>query len=277
MGLERNGVALLSKMRTDGVTFGRVLTLGRQGIYLEPHEYRRIVSRHTGRSPNDVPVYADALLQALGAGSVDAMDASPFEGATLVHDLNRPVSADWHDRFDLVIDGGTLEHVFNFPIAIGNIIRMLRVGGRFVGLSPTNGWCGHGFYQFSPELFWRTFAPDNGCSIVEMYVAEPDGSCYAVAEPARVRTRVELCTTLPMTLLVHARVDARRDLFTTAPQQSDYVAVWSDAGAPPPPPRARWKTFPIVRNVLQVRRHRRYMKQRSLANRTFFTPVDLSR
>ena len=35
--------------------------------------------------------------------------------------------------------------------------------------SPANGQCGHGFYQFSPELFYRLFEA-NGFDPVEVYL-----------------------------------------------------------------------------------------------------------
>ena len=58
-------------------------------------------------------------------------------------------------QFDLVFDGGTLEHVFNFSTALKNCMHMVKPHGRFVSVTLPNNWCGHGFYQFSPELFFR--------------------------------------------------------------------------------------------------------------------------
>lgn len=275
MGIERTAAALLVKLHRDGVRFGRVLTMGRQTLYLDPREYAEAMRRCGRHVAGAVPPYADQLFAALGASSVDALDASGFEGAALVHDLNAPVPAEWHERYDVVLDAGTLEHVFRAPVALASMMQMLRVGGHLVIASPTNSWCGHGFYQFSPEFFWRALALPNGFSIVEMYVTDGRKS-YAVAEPRVVRSRVELCTPVPMTVLVHARRDRAVQPFTAAPQQSDYEAVWSTSAPARPAVRAGWKTLPLVRTALQYRRHLRYLRQRSLKNAAFYTPVDLS-
>ena len=48
------------------------------------------------------------------------MDASAFEGANFVHDLNNPIPEELHCKYDAVVDGGTLEHVFNVPVAFAN-------------------------------------------------------------------------------------------------------------------------------------------------------------
>ena len=284
MGIERNAAALLAKVRGDGVSFERTLMLGRQNVFLDPGDYRRLLGRLGGTAramppavpPAVPPTYAEDLFTALGASAVDSVDASTYEHATLVHDFNTPIPTAWHQQYDIVFDGGTLEHVFNFPTAVRNAMEALKAGGRFIGVSPLNSWSGHGFYQFSPELFWRTFSPDNGFSVVEMYVAGGDGLCYSVIDPAVVRERVELCTQEPVLLMVHARRDRLVPLFAAPPQQSDYTVFWEAKPAAAPPPEVAWKTLPGIRRLLQIRRHRRFLRQRSLKNRRFYTPVDLS-
>jgi SAM-dependent methyltransferase len=277
MGLETNAAALLLKMRQDEVRFGRVLTLG---LHLEPATYRRVLTRLGLPLVDEVPVYADSLINALGAAHVEALDASSYEGATRLHDLNEPVPASWHEQFDLVFDGGTLEHVFNFPIALKNCMQMLKPNGRFVAVTMPNNWCGHGFYQFSPELFFRALSPENGFSVVEMYFADTDGKhFYRVVDPAAARERVQLWTNDPVYLLVHARRDAVRDVFSTRPQQSDYVSGWAaNASAARPKRFEPWKESPILRPIRRVRRHmllRRHRRIFSFRNRAFYQPADL--
>ena len=280
MGFETNAAALLLKMRRDGVDLGRVLTLGHQHLHLHPATYRRLLSRLGLPLAKEVPAYADGLLTLLGAAHVESLDASPYEGATRLHDLNEPVPASWHEQFDLVFDGGTLEHVFNFTTALKNCMQMVKPHGRLVSVTVPNNWCGHGFYQFSPELFFRALSPDNGFSIVEMYVADVEGRhCYRVVDPAMVRARVQLWTSDPVLLLVHARRDAVRDVFATAPQQSDYVTDWAaDTAAPRVNPYEAWKESPLLRPIRRIRRHmllRRHRRIFSLRNRAFYQPADL--
>jgi SAM-dependent methyltransferase len=280
MGFETNAAALLLKMRRDGVALGRVLTLGHQHLHLDPATYRRVQSRLGQPQASDVPVYADTLLTALGAASVEALDASTYEGATRVHDLNEPVPAAWHEQFDLVFDGGTLEHVFNFTAALKNCMQMVKPQGRFVSVTMPNNWCGHGFYQFSPELFFRALGPENGFSIVEMYFADVEGRrFYRIVDPATVRERVQLWTKDPVFLLVHARRDAVRDVFAVTPQQSDYVSDWAGGSATATPKRFEaWKESPILRPIRRFRRQlllRRHRRIFSFRNRNFYQPADL--
>ena len=47
----------------------------------------------------------------LGSERLESLDITDFEGATVIHDLNKPVSEELKARFDVVFDGGTLEHV----------------------------------------------------------------------------------------------------------------------------------------------------------------------
>jgi SAM-dependent methyltransferase len=280
MGFETNAAALLLKMRRDGVDFGRVLTLGHQHLHLDPATLRRVLARLGQPPAGDVPVYADGLLTAMGATQIEALDASSYEGAARLHDLNEPVPAAWHEQFDLVFDGGTLEHVFNFSTALKNCMQMIRPHGRFVSVTLPNNWCGHGFYQFSPELFFRALSPENGFSIVEMYFADVEGRhFYRVVDPAAARERVQLWTRDPVFLLVHARRDAVRDVFATAPQQSDYVSDWAgDKPAAQPKRIQAWKESPLLRPIRRVRRQmllRRHRRIFSFKNRAFYQPADL--
>jgi len=172
-----------------------------------------------------------------------------------------------------------VEHVFNFPTSIRNSMQLVRVGGRFVTATTGNNFCGHGFYQFSPELFFRVFSPENGFSVLEMYMAEQGGRTRRVMDPAEVKSRVELCNSRPAFLLVHARRDAAVELFTRTPQQSDYVASWMgrrDGAATPT--RAAWKLWPVMQPLRRMKmrlNERLAWRERSLSNATVYKPADL--
>ncbi|MEM6480699.1 MAG: class I SAM-dependent methyltransferase [Pseudomonadota bacterium] len=91
-------------------------------------------------------------MKKLGFGDVETMDFSDYEGATIIHDLNRLPPPELEEQFDLIIDGGTTEHVFNIPFALEGLYRMLRPGGRLLSINGMNGWYNHGIYQFTPEF-----------------------------------------------------------------------------------------------------------------------------
>src|SRR5439155_8100430 len=110
----------------SGIRFGRVATIGRQWLLVPPGVLRQIGAGARFRPPGwdeftAVPhTYAEEFLKLLGAEEVVSIDISDYEGASLVHDMNEPIPDRWKGQYDLVFDGGTLEHVFNFPAAIKN-------------------------------------------------------------------------------------------------------------------------------------------------------------
>ncbi len=200
---------------------------------------------HPNFLESGAPQYADAFWKLLGAVEAETMDVSDYEGATIVHDLNLPVPDRLKLRYDAVCDLGTLEHVFDFPTALENCLSMVRVGGHFLTFSVANNCFGHGFYQFSPELFHRVFSPANGFAIDQMVAVEygPRRRWYDVADPACTGRRVLLINRFPCLLFVQARKVRETALFAPPPHQSDYVSTWArctpNSTPPRPPPATR--------------------------------------
>ncbi|PSL17848.1 class I SAM-dependent methyltransferase [Shimia abyssi] len=107
---------------------------------------------------NAEDIYSETFFEKIGFDKVDSMDVSEFENATIVQDLAGELPEDLMNRFDVVYDGGTCEHVFDLPTAYRNINKMLKPGGVLIGHSPCNNWINHGFYQITPEMvygFWE--------------------------------------------------------------------------------------------------------------------------
>src|SRR5580698_4586880 len=243
MGISVHGARFLAYARSLGVDFDRTAMIGRQGLYVTPDELRRVLAAF-GPAPGDDELgaiccgssgYAEGLLAHLGAQEADSFDASDFEGATFIHDMNTPIPATFVERYSAVLDGGTLEHIFNFPAAIKNCMEMTRLGGHYLAITPANNFFGHGFYQFSPELYVSVLSPQNGFEIERMIAFEDvDGApWYAVRSPHAVRGRVTLTNSEPVFLLIIARRTVRKPIFERAPQQSDYLARWTPEETPP--------------------------------------------
>ncbi len=108
-----------------------------------------------------------AMFRSLGFSRVEALDASDYQGADIVHDLNAPLPTGLTDMADLVIDPGTLEHVFDYAQAMRSVIQMLKVGGAVFHTSPLN-WLNHGYYCPSPVLFHDVYAA-NGFRNITVY------------------------------------------------------------------------------------------------------------
>jgi hypothetical protein len=166
--------------------------------------------------------FAEGLFHRLGARTVHSMDASPYEGAGIIHDLNTPIPSSLTRQYTCVIDFGTLEHVFNFPIALKNATDMLSEGGCFLSSTVANNFMGHGFYQFSPELFLR-YLPANGFINVEVFLVPFRDFPYLfkVNDPSAFGGRVELVNAEPVMMHVIAW-KAKHMSTMVAPIQSDY-------------------------------------------------------
>ena len=162
------------------------------------------------------------------------MDISNFEGASVIHDLNKPVPDFMEGCYDCIFDGGTLEHIFNFPVASTNIRRMLRIGGIFLSVNAANNQLGHGLYQFSPELLWRAFGPQSGFEVQVMELVPITGELpRPIAVPAPDGRRQEYGPTAFPTYIMCA---ARKTAETIGPDiviyQGDYAAAWERARTP---------------------------------------------
>ena len=93
--------------------------------------------------------------------------------ASIKHDMNLPISSKFFDQYDLVVDSGTLEHIFNFPQALMNIANILKVGGVAYHYLPACSWLEHGFTQFSAEALMSWYKV-NGYDIKHAYYSMQD-------------------------------------------------------------------------------------------------------
>jgi hypothetical protein len=243
MGIDRYFAEFLGCAHKAGVDFSRTATAGRLNLFIDRRSLSAVLGEICGAVTDDEVRavhagsggYAEEFLKRLGAKETISIDASAYEGASLVHDMNLPIGDDLKRRFSVVIDGGTLEHVFNFPMAIKNCMQMVDVGGHFFVHTMANNFMGHGFYQFSPELFYRVLSPENGFRmrrvvVFEQRVGRP--RWFEAADPKEINERVELINRRPTYLLVHAERFADVPIFASAPQQTDYAAHWSRNAAP---------------------------------------------
>lgn len=216
--------------------FGKTLWLGRQGFHIERSQAGDanaiLAESRLGINFEDIHdgLYADRLFRALGSNVIHAMDISDFEGADIIHDLNIRIDAELYAQFDSIFDGGTLEHIFNIPVALENIVNMLRDGGLFISVNGANNQLGHGFYQFSPELFWSFFRLRPNFIVESLMLMPCTGKPHAVdaPDPAVAGNRQEIgATAHPTYLFLAARKSGASGGGAVMPQQSDYAASWA--------------------------------------------------
>jgi len=232
--------------RQFGLDFENTATLGRQSLCLHQRDMlaafkkfnldfdeETVKTVFADTSLKDFKIgYCEPLFKAMGAKTVDSIDASGYEDATIVHDLNIAVPAEMENRFSLLVDGGTLEHVFNFPVAIENCMKMVKPGGHFLSVAPANNFIGHGFYQFSPELFFRVFCRENGFQIGKVFLCgeKSNTTWHEIPDPAEIRERVEFSNQVPTFQLFVAQKMSPDAGLHIWPQQSDYSALLWQGG-----------------------------------------------
>jgi len=144
-----------------------------------------------------------------------------------------------------------------------------------------NNLCGHGFYQFSPELFYRIFSAENGFEVerIVLHRVGPYNRWYEVPDPNSIRSRIELVTFTPIQMMVQARKIQAANVFAKAPQQSDYMALWqqSPTGAAAKEnsfARRLQNSFPALARLLNGLRYAFiFYTDHSLRNRRAFRPV----
>jgi hypothetical protein len=259
MGLDSNACRLLLLAKRQGADFSRTLCLGRLNLGLSRTTMKRALLEfgmsegepQIERIFSDPKGFFEPFLKELGADLTDSVDATDYEGATHTSDLNEGLPQSMQAQYDAVIDGGTLEHVFNFPVALKSSMAAVKVGGRMYIMTQCNNAMGHGFYQFSPELYHRVFSPENGFAVEQMFIAE--GSFgkvpwHSVTDPKDIRRRVELVNDVQTYLLVIAKRIALVPIFTSWPQQSDYSLAWQEVT-----PDMNFK--PIVESRFDLRDH----------------------
>ena len=236
MGLDNTAAQTLCGAKSIGADFGSTVMIGRQWLLAAPEVVADVARVHSVSVPPTAGhAFAEPFFKMLGATHVDSLDFSTFEGATVQHDLNLPLPAALHAKYDLVFDGGTLEHVFNFPQALKSCMELVRPGGHFVQISNANNFMGHGFWQISPELMYRAMSPANGFEAIAVMVrelhqgsrnADLRGNFHIARDPDELGWRVELINRRPTYIITIAKRTGNGPIFVQPPQQSDYQRLW---------------------------------------------------
>lgn len=174
MGIARGLASLLCESVTEFHISGKILELGKQGISLNIAHLSRVLNKYGLTIPETDPkkTLTDVdFFKALGFQTVESLDANSYEGADHIHDFNVPVPEYMKGQYDLIFDGGTLEHIFDFPQSLRNIFDLLKQGGVVVHAVPSHNHVDHGFYMFSPTLFYDYYAA-NHFKILKSYIFE---------------------------------------------------------------------------------------------------------
>lgn len=196
MGLTSTGLKFILKKKKKYDFSGPLLTFGNQDIYAKEDDIRNWARQYNIKlsepekiiysTSGDIPkinkeasqyIHAKTLFEFLGISEKDYYDIDKFDfdKPKITHDLQYPIDSKFHDFFNLIIDSGTLEHIFDVRSVMENITKITKVGGYVLQFIPAQNMLNHGFYQFSPTFFYD-FYTSNGFEIVESYVIEGRGA-----------------------------------------------------------------------------------------------------
>jgi hypothetical protein len=181
-----------------------------------------------------------------------------------------------------------MEHIFDIRQVLDNYMALVKTGGNIFIQTTANNLCGHGFYQFSPEFFYRVFDPANGFETREVVLIESPllsversrhNRYFHVSNPAEVGKRIQLVNCRPTMIFVHAVKISDQPHFSTPPLQSDYAdtkwekkrlsttAVSSAARTPD-------ETFRFLSPWQEFQRRIRQKRKNSHRNKRFFKRLD---
>jgi hypothetical protein len=107
-----------------------------------------IAARRPGQLYELANLFFDVIVGVKDYAAVDP--GSP--GSRYQFDLNLPVPID--QQFDLLINIGTAEHIFNVFQFFKTAHERTKTNGLMLHSAPFNGWPDHGFYNFQPTFFF---------------------------------------------------------------------------------------------------------------------------
>ena len=183
MGIARAMAKMLMQEGKRRPYRGKILTAGRQDIYATEQQIRNWaadigfkLSDGVKIEPSENEFFKDkkyisdeSFFKLLGFNEVKSIDYSDYQKCSFVYDLNNPIPKELHNEFDLIYDGGTLEHIFNVPMVLKNLYSATKNGGRVIHSSPTSNYVDHGYYMFSP-IFFTDYYCANKWDIINIYL-----------------------------------------------------------------------------------------------------------
>ncbi|MBU3621109.1 hypothetical protein [Polynucleobacter sp. CS-Odin-A6] len=158
----------LLKAKNLNLKGSAIVTLGVQGLHIKDfYELRKLMLKY-GVLNNDISISEckynnitkygktinqDTMFKMLGCNRIDSIDISSKEEPTYTIDIGSKILESLYDTWDVLIDFGTLEHIYNIPAALNNISKIVKSGGQIIHLNPISGSILHGYYQISPNLY----------------------------------------------------------------------------------------------------------------------------
>ena len=148
MGIPSQVARLILREHLFRPITGKLLSIGRQTVHLTPQQAKALVEAELGiqldvdalnlevdtstRSGRARGLISDrAFFSLFSDATYHCLDQSDYENADIVFDLCSPdIPPELEGRFDFVVEGSTLDNVFDPAAALRNLARFTRAGGR---------------------------------------------------------------------------------------------------------------------------------------------------
>jgi SAM-dependent methyltransferase len=163
--------------------------------------------------------------------SLTSIDFHGTERALML-DLNKQLELP--QSYDLILNFGTLEHIFNVPQALKTVHDHIRPGGMMIHGMPFSGFVDHGFYSFHPTFYWD-LAHANGYAVEAALYTQLDPLKLIRLEDRETVSKMSVAKAIGENSLIYVvlRSPAERKPFRI-PLQGYY------AGTLTPDAQARW-------------------------------------
>jgi hypothetical protein len=99
---------------------------------------------------------------------MDYRDLDIDGSADIYCDLNKPVDISLCGKATTVLNGGTLEHIFNIAQVLTNLHDMVAENGTMVHIMPVT-WYEHGYFNFNPKLITAVAAANKYALVAEAF------------------------------------------------------------------------------------------------------------
>lgn len=154
---------------------------------------------------NDTTLY---LGEVLDLTEIDYVSIDIYQGhKTHIFDLNfQSTPAEYADAFDVVLNFGTTEHVFNQYNSFKVMHETSKCGAYMFHQVPSIGYIDHGYFMYSPRTFVE-LAEANGYSLLDLWFTGPQGHAKLfdavsyrpdIRSPAREDSRADDWENMPI-------------------------------------------------------------------------------
>jgi SAM-dependent methyltransferase len=197
---------------------------------------------------SDKPIRDTDFFRMLGFSEVKAIDVSTFEGAEITLDLNADVPPQLRGTCDFLVDGSTLDNVFDPISALRNAVKLLKPDGRLYlsnlgNCSPHYG--GIPYLMLTPMWFYDFFTANDfaDCQVCTI-IYEPDCIKTIPLDHGAAARQHELIRPIPSEHPIAIAVFAERGPESTWHRTPTQHAYRTDA---------EWDTFESARHGFATR------------------------